>query len=1438
MDFLTFLLHHKFDTHKYYILTSLLSKSEFKQNPSNIEIVLYFNHEIDLSMIDEVINFCKSNVQQSILWKIKPLFKLDDSIATFQKYFEHSLKHQIIKNLHPSLPLIFHAPTEKIIKKGYDFLITTTSNVKLRNYELCSQTLQKLINAYGFTVKKLSFKNNIVDFFNQPAIINLQKPIIEQVTNFDVIKPPARHQNLKFNDEITTMVALQNEMLINNWARVQGFIFNKNIIKWATGRTPLLQLFISDYTNVTFVELLSRDNNLFNDLKLKQWIDVVGIIKFDDFHKCNKIFLSRMIDLKTITEPEQYKIFDNEINKRVELHVHTKNSALDGVNSVSEYIEQAALWNHKAIAITDHYNVQSFPEASLAHENFPDLKIIYGVEMDMIEDTIDVVINVQDRQQNLFTSKLAFLDIETTGLIPNHDEIIELAIQVVQMSEDNPYKVIRTYNHLFKSNTSLKININNLTGITDEMLANKPFIKEELLNISKTLEGCILVAHNAPFDFNFLKNVFLENNCLFNFEIIDTLWLARFLFPDNKKFKLADVARYLDIEHNKVIAHRADADVWTLKNVFLKMLPLLKDKNILTLDNLMIAVNQSQKRLLPFIWGSHITVLVKNQAGLKDLYKLVSLSHVDYFFKNPKITRSLINQFRTNLLIGSACQNGELFKAIQQDPTKIDQLIDWYDYIEVQPLLCYENLIWDETLTSPFIKKHIKDLIITCDKKNKLVVATGDVHYLHNWHAQVRDVLIFNKGLKGINHPLFKTCEKKQNGPIQNFKTTKAMLDEFAFLNDTNLIQKIVVDNTNAIADQIEIIQPLKKDFFVIKLDNEEENLNTLCAVKVLEKYGNKLHAIVSNRISTELNIILKNGFSAIYLTAHEIVTKSLKKGFLVGSRGSIGSSLVAYLLNITEVNPLPKHYLCSNCKFINFDNISPDIKSGFDLQHLSCPNCNIDLLTDGHDIPFETFFGLTGDKIPDIDLNFSGDYQLEAHNHLKTQFGADKVFRTGTISTIASRTAFAMIKKHFELIKQKVSNIYIEYLIFNCVGIKRTTGQHPGGIMIVPPDNDILDFTPYHFPADDTSSLWKTTHFDYSSIQKNLFKFDILGHDDPTALKLLHEYTGRDPLDIPFHDSKVLSLFSSVKSLKLEDRIAKEVIGTIGVPEFGTPFARKTLKTLKPKTFFELVQISGLAHGKNIWTDNAQVLWTTGKPEWTLNNIVACRDDIMNFLVFHKIDRKLAFDIMESIRKGHGLSQMWKKQLIDNGISTEHIDFFNKITYMFPKAHAIAYVIMACRIAWYKLHYPEEHYATFFSIRSGFFDLSIVQNGKQAIHEALEMLKHNKKKSTLQQTAKDKGLFEVFEVALEMFERNIIFSGISLSDSDAINFKVIFNADQKKEIIAPFLAVDGLGKVVANAIVNARKNKSFSSLEDFQNRTSINQSQLKKLQDMGVLRF
>lgn len=1100
---------------------------------------------------------------------------------------------------------------------------------------------------------------------------------------------------------------------------------------------------------------------------------------------------------------------DDARKKRVELHMHTQMSQLDAIDSVDDIINRAIYWGHQAVAVTDHGVVQSFPDAMKASDYNKKIKVIYGVEGYLIDDSKKIVYNAVNET---IKSPFVVFDIETTGLSRDKDAITEIGAVKVENGE-----ITDKWSTFVNPKKPIPKKIVELTGITDEMVKDAPAIEEILPEFLKFAKGCVLVAHNAAFDTSFIKRDAERAGLDYNFCYLDTLILARCMFPNLHNFKLDTISKHLNVllENH----HRAVDDAKATADAFLKMLELLDSEGRTNLNELndCYDLRGAAKKNKPY----HIIILAKNQKGLRNIYELVSESHLKYFFRKPRIPKSLLAEKREGLILGSACEQGELFQAMLDGASadELDRIAEFYDYLEIQPIgnnsfmkrmtsEMYENINTDRDLEELNMK-----IVEVGDRLGKPVCATCDVHFLDMEGADYRKIIMDHQGFSDADNqaPLY-------------FRTTDEMLNEFKYLGRDKAYE-VVVENTNAIADMIGDVRPIPKEKCPPVIPGAKESIVEDSIKKAKEIYGDPLPDLVQKRLDKELYSITTYGFAVMYKIAQELVRHSLEDGYLVGSRGSVGSSFVAYLSDITEVNSLQGHYICPKCKNVEF--VPSEIGlSGCDLPDKICPKCGTEYRKDGHDIPFETFLGFKGDKEPDIDLNFSGVYQPVIHKYTETYFGEGKVFRAGTIGTVAEKTAFGYVKHYCTDRSIQMRGAEMRRLAAGCVGVKRTSGQHPGGIIVVPFENDIHEFCPIQHPADDPNSDIITTHFDYHKIDQNLLKLDELGHDDPTVIRMLQELTGIDPQTIPIGDKETMSLFTSNKALKLLP--GKDIgtsMGTYGIPEFGTKFVRQMLEDTKPTTFSELARISGLSHGTDVWLGNAQDLIREGKCD--LSHSICARDDIMIYLISCGVEEEHAFKIMEMVRKGKGLTPEYEQEMIENNVPDWYIASCKKIKYMFPKAHAVAYVMSAFRIAWFKVNRPIAFYIAYYSVRADDFDAAIMANGEETARMALSELTEKKKDGSI--LPKEENIIPILEICIEMYSRGIEFAKIDLYKSHATNF-----LPMEHGILPPLNALQGVGDNMARAITEEREKAPFKTVAELKERTGITKTVAEILENYG----
>lgn len=1132
---------------------------------------------------------------------------------------------------------------------------------------------------------------------------------------------------------------------------------------------------------------------------------------------------------------------DEAEKKRVELHLHTKMSSMDGVSTVTEYIKTAKAMGHRALAITDHGVVQAFPEAQDSGKR-SGLKIIYGAELYMVDSRLENAFNPAPIR--LDQGRYVVFDLETTGLSSRYDRIIEFGAVKIEDGE-----IVDETDFFINPDLELSKLTTDLTGITNEMVRGGLGIKDAIAQIRRFIGDYILVSHNATFDVGFLNEALKNNGLPFiDNPIVDTLPLSRYMLPNQKSHTLGSVCRAFDVSYDESSAHRAIYDAQVLANLWMTMITILmSDHHGLEHKDLN---DLSCRQIIFNTRPMHVTVYCKNQEGLKDLFKLISLSHVDYLGDVPRVPRELLLQNRKNLLIGSACFNGEVFQAMMtRSEEVVTRKMEFYDFIEVQPPENYSFLVNDgQVASAENIVRILRDLVACARRNGKMVCATGDVHYAEPRQKPFRDVYIFAKGLKGTRHPLNPYRRDRQpeyENPDQHYRTTTEMKEAFAFLDDPELIEEIVVTNPNKVVDMVEEVYPIKQDLYTPTIENCTEILTDMVYQKANAWYGDPLPTVIAERLEAELNGITGVGrkgknYSVIYYIASQLVSRAQQDGYIVGSRGSVGSSLVATMASITEVNPLPPHYRCPKCKHLIW--ADPNVyHSGFDLPEKDCPECGTKMVHDGQNIPFATFLGFQAEKVPDIDLNFPSDYQARAHELTKELLGRDNVFKAGTIETVAEKTAIGYVKGYFEakgIDPDSVRKAELERLALGCQDVKRTTGQHPGGIIVIPNYMSVYDFTPIQYPANVPEANWKTTHFDFHAIHDNVLKLDLLGHVDPYALRMMCDLTGVKVEDIPLNDSEVLALFSSTKSLHLKSDHLHQATGALGIPEFGTGFVRRILEETRPKSFADLLIISGLSHGTDVYNGNAQDLINSGVA--TLRDVIGCRDDIMTGLADkYGIDPADSFKIMELVRKNNFTKPKFAEDrakytelMKKHGVPEYYIDSCCKIKYLFPKAHAVAYCMMGVRVGWFKVHHPLAYYATYFTARCDAYDLETMVGGSARIARKLaEFAEKKQKKAKLDN--KEAAIESTLTIAMEMADRGYSFKPISIKKSDATRFVI---DEDEKALIPPFSAVEGLGESAAQSVVDARTVRPFASIEDLAERTRLSAMKISELKAMGAL--
>ena len=1211
-------------------------------------------------------------------------------------------------------------------------------------------------------------------------------------------------RSLKLKEQLVKVIDLSID---SGKVQLDGEILNIDSRELKSGKV-LVMFDLYDGTSTITCKVFAegdKSKELIGKLKGSKGIKLEGTAQFDPFAKELGVIANVIIEstgIKRETRKDEAK------EKRVELHMHTKMSQMDGVTSATDLLKKAAKWGMKSIAITDHGVVQAFPEAHHFCEKNPDLKVIYGVEAYLAPDRTLVV--SFPKKQDLDTT-YCVLDLETTGFSFRTEKITEIGIMKIKNGE-----VLDEFSCFVNPEKPIPQRVVEVTNITDDMVKDAETIDKVFPKMLEFIGDSVLVAHNADFDIGFLKYNAKELGYTLDNTYLDTLRLAKELFPDYKKYKLGIIAENLGIKVE--VAHRALDDVDTTVKVFNVMISMLKEKGAKKIEDIdKICAGKTDFRRLPTY---HAIILAKNYVGLKNLYKLISFSHLNYFYKKPRILKSIYKKYSEGLMLGSACEAGELYRAIVAGKTdeELEAIAADYDYLEIQPLGNNMFMVRNETVPDTKALEDInKKIVALGDKLGKLVVATCDVHFMDPQDEIYRRILMAGQGYDDAD----------EQAPLY-LRTTEEMLKEFEYLGEEKAYE-VVVTNTNKIADMCEKISPISPEKCPPHIDGCEQTIKDIAYGKAHELYGDPLPDLVQERLDKELNSIIKNGFSVMYIIAQKLVWKSNEDGYIVGSRGSVGSSFVANMTGITEVNSLPPHYRCPKCKYSDFTDYG--YACGFDLPDKDCPKCGTKMVKDGIDIPFETFLGFNGDKEPDIDLNFSGEYQAKAHKYTEVIFGKGTTFKAGTVGTVADKTAFGYVKKYYEERGIPVNNAEVLRLAGGCTGIKRTTGQHPGGIIVVPKGREIYEFCPVQHPADDPNSDIITTHFDYHSIDQNLLKLDILGHDDPTMIRMLFDITGIDPTKVPLDDKETMSIFSSTDALGVTPEQIKSKVGSYGIPEFGTKFVRGMLVDTKPTTFDELIRISGLSHGTDVWLGNAQTLIDEGIV--TLNESICCRDDIMIYLIKKGLPPDKAFKIMETVRKGKALKdpEKWAgfvALMKEHDVPEWYIKSCEKIKYMFPKAHAAAYVTNAFRIAWFKVHEPKAYYAAYFTIRADEFDSDIMCYGKEKVINKMKEIDLAGNGAT----TKDKNMYAILELVLEMYERGINFLPIDLYKSHATKFIV-----EEDGIRPPLNSIPGLGTVAAEGIDTAKQEGKFMSIDDMKIRSKIGKSVIELLEKVGCLK-
>ncbi|MGE5455870.1 MAG: PolC-type DNA polymerase III [Ignavibacteriales bacterium] len=1411
------------EDHKYFE-DATLNKIEGKKKESSYYFHITLTNLLPVDIYNQFCELLKQGFNQFEI--VKPIFcveKFDDSKLI--EYFNNLINQYSVK-----YPLLKTFVDSNIILENNILTVEVNNKAEKMKLKSVCKNLIEDFKCIGYGDIEIDIKINEekskeivaeIEAMRNTIVVESKKEVESKVIlgiDFDNEK----------NYEIKDVTYEDNNVI------VECFIFGVDIFESSKSNFKILTLKISDYTDSMFCKVFSKDSDEFSALTKKlnagKWVKIRGYTKNDQYSKDLVLNARDIVEIKSKDEV----IKDNEEIKRVELHTHTFMSQMDGLVSAEALIKRASKWGHKAIALTDHNSVQSFPEAygtakKVNKDNENPIKVIYGTELNVIDDQIDVVFGSSDKP--IMGITYVVFDVETTGFnATSGDSLIEIG--AVKISDG---EIIDRFDELINPGRKIPEHITKFTHITDDMVKDCRNEEEVTKTFKEWIGDLPLVAHNAKFDRSFLSSVYSRYNLgeLVN-PIIDTMQLSRILNPDEAKHNLSVVTKRYDVQFDEESHHRADYDAEATAIVLSKMLRILSARGVEVINDL----NKIMTKEDIFKFGSmyHITILAKNNIGIKNLYKLISDANTKYLFKTPRILKSQVDSLREGLLIGSSCANGEVFnRARSVSDDELGNIMRFFDYIEVQPLDIYDHLIQLGEFNNEIeLKNHVEKIIRVAEDNDLIVVATSDSHHLDKKDKIYREIIVNQKNPGGGLHPLNK--KSIRSIPSFHLRTTKEMLEAFSFL-DESLRNKIVIENTNLIADMVENVKIIKneKEPYTPIFEGSDKEVTEMVNKRAHEVYGEVLPEIVEARIKQELDSIIGHGFDVIYLIAQKLVKKSNDDGYLVGSRGSVGSSFAATMMGITEVNPLPAHYVCPNCKTSIFElngvPLGKDYASGYDLPDRKC-TCGTKMKKEGQDMPFATFLGFDGDKVPDIDLNFSGEYQARAHAYTKELFGPEYVYRAGTIGTVADKTAYGFVKGYSEDRGIMIRNAEVERLALGCTGVKRTTGQHPGGIVVIPNYMDVFDFTPYQYPADDRDAAWYTTHFDFHAIHDYVLKLDILGHDDPTVLRMLQDISGLDMKEIPFDDKGVLSLFSSTEALGITKEQIECEVGTYGVPEFGTDFVIGMLKDTRPKSFAELVKVSGLSHGTDVWLNNAKDL--IDQKVIQFDEVIGCRDDIMVYLIYQGLKPIDAFKIMEFVRKGKPTAdpEGWIKfdNIMREGkIADWYIESCRRIKYMFPKAHATAYVMMALRVAWFKVYRAIEYYSAFFSVRCFDFDIEAMIKGYNAIKERINDIRNK----GYDASNKENSILDVLKSALEMSARGYSFANIDLYKSDSTKFLI---DEDNKTLIPPFRTIDGLGGTVAMKIVEEREKGSFLSIEDLQKRGKVSGTLIDKMRAMGIL--
>ncbi len=1341
-----------------------------------IQRILLSKTKIDADV--EYINILDEIRDSNIRDVISGIFKVDP------------LKHNFFKDA-------------KISIKGTNIYISHYSQVLLNNFEespdmrCIKDNLREFYDFQGRIIFTLD--NDLIPEKKEDELNNTLKTIQEEnKKNSYKVKTAAKKSLSKdgytlgreIKDSPVPIVELDDN---SGRVTIKGEVFKIESRKLRNSK-ELLMIYVTDKTSSIILKVFLNAGDELESLVEGNLYLFRGNVTYDMYSK----ELTMLV--RDINELVKLEREDLEKEKRVELHAHTNMSIMDAIESPRELVEKAKSFGHKAVAITDHGVVQGFPEAHAAGKEHG-VKIIYGMEAYMVDDETNIIENIDDNIKDFLV-----FDIETTGFSYKNNKIIEIGAARVRDGE-----IIDKFSSFVNPETKIPQKITELTGITNEMVKEAPLIDVVIKEFNEFIKDSILVAHNAYFDVGFIKKNLKDIGITIDNPILDTVPLARYVYTDLKRHRLDVIAKHIGVDMGS--HHRALDDAFTTVRILEDALKKLKDMGI---DDFYTLNKRSKEEMdvkkLPTF---HITLLAQNYKGLKNLYEMISSSHIETFHRDPRIKKSMIREKREGLLLGSACKDSQLSRFILEgrEEDEIKKEANFYDFIEISPISNNLDLLKSEKVMGfEGLKDYNKNLISLAESLGKIPVVTGNVHYLDKEDKTLRKIVLNGKTFNMLNDDL-----------DLYFKTTDEMLNEFSYLGKDKA-KEVVVENSNKINDMIDDLIPIPEGTFPPSIEGSEKEIRDMTMEKAHFLYGEKLPEIVEKRIDKELTSIISNGYAVLYLVAHKLVDKSLKDGYLVGSRGSVGSSLVATLTGITEVNGLPPHYRCPKCKESEFI-LDGSISSGADLPEKKCSRCDVYFERDGHDIPFETFLGFEGDKEPDIDLNFSGEYQATVHKYTEELFGEGYVFKAGTIGTVANKTAYAFVKKYFDERETYLPSAEIERHIMGITGVKRTTGQHPGGIIVVPSDNDIHNFSPIQRPANDQTTDVTTTHFDYRSLEGRLLKLDILGHDDPTTLRMLEDLTGHNPMEIPLNDKKVISLFTSTDALGVSEEELGFPLGSLGLPEFGTSFVRGMLLDTKPESFADLVRISGLSHGTDVWLNNAQSYIRDG--DTSLQNCISTRDDIMVYLMQKGLPSKTSFIIMEGVRRGKGLTDDQEKIMKDYDVPSWYIESCKKIKYMFPKGHAVAYVMMAVRIAYYKVYYPLAYYAAYFTNKVEDFDGEIIIKGEDSVSFKLKELRALGNDAT----NKEKNMITVLELAFEMYKRGFEFKNVDLYKSDAYTFKL-----EDGKLRPPLSSLVGVGVNAAISIYEEARKDEFISIEDIRKRCKVSKTVIAALEEHGAL--